>query len=294
LSEPERLGVVRTAEAPARRAPGLARVGLVAGAVLLVAYTVFGAFVMGARPGWASAFQLLAPVLIGGALLFLLAREGQKSKLAQAAAADSERRFRTAVEAARCGVWEWDLEGDCVYLSEVMGAMLGWGGGGEVGGGEVLARIAPEHQSRVQKGLEDAARHGAFDVSFRVPPRAPGGRSAWIDARGQAVGEPQDGVFTRLIGVALDVTEERQAEARAHAAETRLRDAIDSVSEAFVLFDARGRLLMCNRTFRELFGLEPRLLKPASLATPSSSSSTWRSRARPPPCPAARAYARCG
>ena len=38
----------------------------------------------------------------------------------------------------------------------------------------------------------------------------------------------------------LDVTEERIAQARAQAAETRLRDAIDSVSEAFVLWDRHG------------------------------------------------------
>ena len=52
------------------------------------------------------------------------------------------------------------------------------------------------------------------------------------------------------------------AQDRAQAAETRLRDAIDSVSDAFVLWDRRGRLLMCNNAYREFFNLEPRLLKP--------------------------------
>jgi two-component system cell cycle sensor histidine kinase PleC len=230
--------------------------------LLLAFYTAVGVVQVERERTLTSALQFVLPVLVAAGLIALLLREGRRSKAAQIAAAESERRYRTAVEAARCGVWEWDLEGDCVFLSEIMGVMLGWGGGGDVAGAEVLARIAPEHRDRVQKGLEEAARHGAFDVSFRVPSTRPGGRSAWIDARGQAAGEAVGGVYTRLIGVALDVTEERTADARARAAEVRLRDAIDSVSEAFVLFDARGRLLMCNRTFRELFGLEPRLLKP--------------------------------
>ena len=67
-----------------------------------------------------------------------------------------------------------------------------------------------------------------------------------------------------MIGVALDVTDERTAEHRAQAAERRLHDAIDSVSEAFVLWDRYGRLIMCNQTFREVFSLEPRVLKPGA------------------------------
>jgi two-component system, cell cycle sensor histidine kinase PleC len=202
---------------------------------------------------------LVGPILIIAGLLFLLRAESRRASAAQTAFAESERRFRLAVEAARCGVWEWDLEGDAVFLSEVMGAMLGWGGGGVVGGGEVVARIAPEHRDRIRSALEEAGAHGAFDVSFRVP--MAGGRSAWIDARGQAFGESKNGAYTRLIGVALDVTDERQAQARAQAAEIRLRDAIESVSEAFVLFDNRGRLLMSNRTFRDMFGLDARMIQ---------------------------------
>jgi two-component system cell cycle sensor histidine kinase PleC len=65
-----------------------------------------------------------------------------------------------------------------------------------------------------------------------------------------------------VIGVAVDVTDEHAAQARAQAAEIRLRDAIASVSDAFVLWDARGRLLMCNETFRDFFRIEPAYLKP--------------------------------
>ena len=114
----------------------------------------------------------------------------------------------------------------------------------------------------MRQTLDAARTYGAFDVSFRLPDRD--GRSAWIDARGQAPAElGQDG-YRRIIGVMLDVTEERMTQARAQAAETRLRDAIDSVSEAFVLWDRTGRLLMCNRNYRAFFKLEPRLTKPGA------------------------------
>jgi two-component system cell cycle sensor histidine kinase PleC len=206
---------------------------------------------------------LLAPLVIGGALAVLLIRQSLHAQAAQDAFAASEERFRLAVEAARCGIWEWDLEQDKVFMSDVTGMILGWGGGGVATGEEVLNRIASEHREPVRQALLTAAREGAFDVSFLAPDLR--GGMAWIDARGQGYGEPEGGGFKRIIGVAFDVTDERLAQARAEAAEDRLRDAIESVSEAFVLWDRYGRLLMCNRAYATVFSLDPRLLKVGAL-----------------------------
>ena len=168
-----------------------------------------------------------------------------------------------AVEAAHCGIWEWDLPSDQLTMSDMTGAILGWGGGGVAPGAEVLSRVAAEHRDRLRQALTGARIYGAFDVSFCIPNR--NGRSAWIDARvRQAAGEAGPDGYQRIIGVMLDVTEERTTQARAQAAENRLRDAIDSVSEAFILWDRGGRLLMCNKNYRAFFGLEPRLLKPGA------------------------------
>ncbi len=205
-------------------------------------------------------FSLLAPLAIGLILTVVVLRQARRTDEVQRARADVERKFRLAVEGARCGIWEWRLQDDTVFMSDVTGAMLGWGGGGVTKGEEIISRIAPEHRERVRQALRGAAAFGAFDVSFRVP--GPHG-SSWIDTRGQALSGQADG-YDVIIGVALDVTEERIAQDRAQAAETRLRDAIESVSEAFVLWDRRGRLLMCNNAYREFFSLEPRLLKPGA------------------------------
>ena len=207
-------------------------------------------------------FTLLAPLAAGCGLAILLVRQSRKAQVAQEAAAISEERFRLAVEAARCGIWEWDLKADRVLMSDVTGVILGWGGGGVATGQEVLGRISSDHRERVRQAIISASVYGAFDVSFRVPDRH--GKSAWVDARGQAFGPQEGGGYRSIIGVVFDVTEERISQARAQAAEIRLRDAIESVSEAFVLWDRAGRLVMCNRTYRDVFSLEPRLLKPGA------------------------------
>jgi two-component system cell cycle sensor histidine kinase PleC len=204
---------------------------------------------------------LLAPLGIGTLLAILLVQQARRAQEAQNAYRASEERFRLAVESARCGIWEWDLVNNRVLLSDVMGLIFGYGGGGAVPGDELLGRVAADHRERVRQALASATGLGAFDVSFRVPHE--GGRTTWVDARGQGYGAA-DGGYSHITGVALDVTEERVAQARAQAAENRLRDAIESVSEAFVLWDRAGRLLLCNRNYREFFGIEARMLKPGA------------------------------
>ena len=205
---------------------------------------------------------LLAPLTAGGVLTLLTLRRMELAERDRRETRQSERRYRLAVEAARAGIWEWDLVEDRVFLSDVTGAMLGWGGAGVAAGAEVVARIAPEHRDRVRQAVTAAGAFGAFDVSFATP--GPGGARTWIDMRGQAA-ERGEGGYRSLIGVAVDVTAERAAQTRAQAAEGRLQDAIESVSEAFVLWDKRGRLVLCNGAYRDFFNLEARLLKPGAL-----------------------------
>jgi two-component system cell cycle sensor histidine kinase PleC len=53
----------------------------------------------------------------------------------------------------------------------------------------------------------------------------------------------------------------RAAESRARAAEACLLDAIDSLNEGFVLFDADDRLVLCNRKYRDLYAISADLLQ---------------------------------
>ncbi len=202
---------------------------------------------------------VIAPLLIGCALMVLLVRQGLRTLAAQNAFAASEERFRLAVEASGCGIWEWDVLENKVFMSDVTGVILGWDGGGVASEQEVMAKIDEAHREPVLKALGEAAREGVFDMSFQVPNQH--GSPAWVEARGQGYGPKDDKGFSRIIGVVFDVTEERLAQSRAEAAEDRLRDAIESVSEAFVLWDKAGRLIMYNHAYAALFGLDTRLLK---------------------------------
>ncbi len=255
----------------ARRATGerppthrFTRIVILATLVLLAVYTMLAVPRLYGPPQspHEQLVWLLVPLGVAFALGLLLIVESRRVERAQSAYTDSEQRFRLAVEAARCGIWEWDLATDKIFMSDVTAALFSWRGG-LVDGQAVLDRVSPGHRDGLRDALGAAAVYGGFDVSFRVPSLT-GGRPVWIDARGQGFGQSPEGGYARIIGVALDVTEERLAQARAQSAETRLRDAIESVSEAFVLWDRNGRLLMCNRNYRSFFRLDLEALQPGA------------------------------
>lgn len=59
-----------------------------------------------------------------------------------------------------------------------------------------------------------------------------------------------------------DVALRREAETRLREAQDILRDAVDSVTEAFVIYDSEDRLVMCNDAYRRLYEGSAAILMP--------------------------------
>src|SRR5258708_2605308 len=71
-----------------------------------------------------------------------------------------------------------------------------------------------------------------------------------------------------LIGIAVDITEQKSLAEKTVEADLRLRDAIETIPEGFVLWDAGDRLVLCNSHFQRLHKL------PDSAVTPGTSYET--------------------
>jgi PAS domain S-box-containing protein len=65
-----------------------------------------------------------------------------------------------------------------------------------------------------------------------------------------------------LYSMIIDVTERRAAEVRLLEAEALLRSAIETIGEAFVVYDAEDRLAFCNEEYRELYYLSAPVIEP--------------------------------
>jgi two-component system, cell cycle sensor histidine kinase PleC len=169
-------------------------------------------------------------------------------------------RIDTALNRGRCGLWDWDLARGRVFWSHSMFAILGLRPRDTLlSFGEVNALVHPEDIDLygLAAQLADASAT-LVDHAFRM--RHANGNWVWLRARCELVQQSGDG-GPHLIGIAVDITEQKTLVERTVEADLRLRDAIETIPEAFVVWDAQNRLVLCNSNFQELHNLPDEAIK---------------------------------
>jgi two-component system, cell cycle sensor histidine kinase PleC len=204
------------------------------------------------------ALLFLGPILAAAGIWFIVRGQSERFEVARTQMRDAERRLRIAIEGASCGVWDWDISEDRVYLTQRLARSFGLPGAGRFDTSEVLEALPPEDNARLRAALAAAAQIGTLDVVLQV--HSPEG-IAHVQLRGRAATDRREPGKLRAIGVSIDVSEERNTEARVTAAERRLRDAIDSVSGPFALWSKEHKLILWNGGFAKTFGLDVSVLR---------------------------------
>jgi two-component system cell cycle sensor histidine kinase PleC len=172
-------------------------------------------------------------------------------------------RIDTALNRGRCGLWDWDLARGRVFWSHSMFAILGLKAKDDLlSFGEVNALVHPEDLQLYELAAQLAeARTSSIDHAFRM--RHANGHWVWLRARCELVQQAGEGSL-HLIGIAVDITEQKTLVERTAEADLRLRDAIETIPEAFVLWDANNRLVLCNSNFLALHNLPDEAVEPGT------------------------------
>jgi two-component system, cell cycle sensor histidine kinase PleC len=163
-------------------------------------------------------------------------------------------RIDTALNRGRCGLWDWDLARGRVFWSHSMFAILGLRPRNALMSfGEVNVLVHPEDIDLYELAAQLAgSKASQVDHAFRM--RHANGNWVWLRARCELVRQSRDS-GPHLIGIAVDITEQKTLVERTVEADLRLRDAIETIPEAFVVWDAQNRLVLCNSNFQELHNL---------------------------------------
>ena len=163
-------------------------------------------------------------------------------------------RIDTALNRGRCGLWDWDLARGRIFWSQSMFEILGLESKDDLlSFGDVSTLVHPDDVQLYELATELVdAKLTLIDHAFRM--RHADGHWVWLRARCELVSQPSE-PGPHLIGIAVDITEQKTLVEKTVAADLRLRDAIETIPEAFVLWDADNRLVLCNSNFQELHDL---------------------------------------
>ncbi len=194
-------------------------------------------------------------------ILYAYYMQVKRARTADEVFVEANLRVETALSRGRCGLWDFDLATRRMFWSTSLYEILGLPPRTEPLSFSDAARMMHSEDGNLYElarsvGCGDLRQ---IDQIFRM--RHTHGHYVWLRARAQVIHTANG---PRVIGIAMDVTEQHRLAQRYAEADQRLADAIECTSEAFVLWDKNDRLVMCNTHFQQAYGLPDSVLVPGT------------------------------
>lgn len=194
-------------------------------------------------------------MLLGGAqVLHCVHNDVTERKQIEASYHEGERLFQTLMELLPVGVFRTDVDGLCKYANRKWLRMTGLTFEQAEAKGWMKV-LHPEDLDHVLESIEnELIKTGVWNREFRfITPQdtivwVQGMASELLDDAGGRVG---------FIGVAIDITERREAEKALRESEEKFRQVFDNSKVAISLTDLEGRFINCNPAVEKILGYSP-------------------------------------
>lgn len=180
----------------------------------------------------------------------------REHKQAEAALAKSEEQLRLTLEFNHIGLWDWNVQTNEVTWNDNHYRLLGLEPEISAASYQLWRdRVHPEDVDRIEQAVSNAlAQHINFQGEYRVI--FPDGRVHWLTGKGRGVyNEAGDPV--RMLGVIIDISEQKQAEAALQESEARFQAFMNNSPVLAWITDTDGRVLYLNQTYLRTFKLLP-------------------------------------
>lgn len=141
----------------------------------------------------------------------------------------SEIHFQLAIEAASIGVWDRDIVQDQMVWNDHHKRMFGLPMDAPTNYHDFLACLHPDERERIDRIVQESlASHKEYSAEYRI--LWPDGSVHWIAGRGRGIYDAQ-GKVVRMVGVALDITPQKEAQERQRAADKRAQEILETAHQ---------------------------------------------------------------
>ncbi|MBI1366056.1 MAG: PAS domain-containing sensor histidine kinase [Alphaproteobacteria bacterium] len=206
-------------------------------------------------PVWLGYALILAAIALVVASLLAAFLRQSRAALEAAGAVDTLQLYAAALAGGRCSPWFYNGKARTVTIARTLLEPLGLGARDRVFTMREISALVHPKDLRQALAILTGDPSGVSEGLIRL--REPGGDWSKVYLRTSA----EAARFQRA-GVAFDLAGAKTASPASVMAESRLKDAIEAIPEAFVLWDAQGKLAVWNRRFASIFRFAERALRP--------------------------------
>lgn len=173
----------------------------------------------------------------------------------QAELRDSEERLRLALDAAKMGTWNWNIETGAVSWSDGIEPMFGMSPGSFDGRYETyLSLVHPEDLSKVQSAISYALQSDGSEDYYVEHRLLVEGEIRWLEARGE-VHRDGSGRPVSMFGTVVDVTVRKRAEQELRERNERFRKVFHVSPVAMSITTLKdGTLIEANNAYWKMTG----------------------------------------
>lgn len=163
----------------------------------------------------------------------------------------SDERYKTAIDGSSGGIWEIDTGNNSAFISQSLARLMGLPDKEHtLTVPQFLGLFHDADREKLHTIVRRAHSTGEFYQDVRVA-RLP----VTLSCRGRPTVRGTDSARV-VIGMAIDITEQRGIQTRLIAAEARLSNALEAMTDSFVIWDGMNRLVSWNTRFENFFGFE--------------------------------------
>lgn len=167
-----------------------------------------------------------------------------------------ERFWEQALQRARLGLWDWDLEGGDCFYSKTWGQMLGYGEDELVHASDLWLTMTHPDDRECAVASGDAHLAGLttiIETELRL--RHKDGHWVWVLDRGGVVERDAEGKPLRMVGVQTDITKQKTAEQEVAKVNARFRLALAASGTGIWHHDIDAKQSIWDERTREIYGV---------------------------------------
>lgn len=184
-----------------------------------------------------------------------IAEDITERKSAEISLQESEEQRRLALDLTHIGSWDWNPKTQQAIWNDNHFWLLGLAPGEVEASGQAWRdRVHPEDIKSVMRSLFKALKnHTDYEAEYRVI--YPNGDIRWLMDKGRGVYD-EKGEPLRMLGVIIDITDRKKAEAALRDSEDRFRRSLYDAPMPVILHAEDGEIILINRIWTEITGYE--------------------------------------